>query len=85
MEYKRTKIVNKSNDALKSINGTNKCTHGYCEDNNNNHDYDYNELAYHFSKRIKVKHEPEEAQENNPVKYTADIIVEIKKMAQWCP
>jgi hypothetical protein len=34
-----------------------------CEDNN----YNYDELAYPFSKRIKLKHDPEEAQENNPV------------------
>jgi hypothetical protein len=47
-----------------------------CEDNN--YDNDYDELAYPFSKRIKLKHEPEEAQENNPVQYTADIIVEMK-------
>jgi hypothetical protein len=47
-----------------------------CLDNNYNNDHD--ELAYPFSKRIKLKHEPEEAQENNPVQYTADIIVEIK-------
>jgi hypothetical protein len=51
-------------------------TNKSCEDNNYNNDYD--ELAYPFSKRIKVKHEPEEAQENVPVQYTADIIVEIK-------
>jgi hypothetical protein len=31
-----------------------------------------------FSKRIKLKHEPEAAQENKPVQYTADIIVEVK-------
>jgi hypothetical protein len=47
-----------------------------CEDNNYNNDYD--KLYYPFSKRIKLKHEPKEAQENNPVQYTADIIVEIK-------
>jgi hypothetical protein len=41
---------------------------------NNNCD----ELAYPFSKRIKLKHEPEEAQENKPVQYTALTIVEIK-------
>jgi hypothetical protein len=84
MEGKQTKIVNKSNDDLKSINDTNtfdyskqnKMTDKFCEDNNYNNDYD--ELAYPFSKRIKLKHEPEEAQENNPVQYTADIIVEIK-------
>jgi hypothetical protein len=84
MEGKHAKIVNKSNDDLKSINDTNnfayskqdKMTDKYCEDNNYNNDYD--ELAYPFSKIIKLKHEPEEAQENNPVQYTADIIVEIK-------
>jgi hypothetical protein len=54
----------------------NKMTDKSCGDNNYNNDYD--ELAYPFSKRIKLKHELEEAQENNPVQYTADIIVEIK-------
>jgi hypothetical protein len=47
-----------------------------CEDNSYNNDYE--KLTYPFSKRIKLNHEPEEAQENNPVQYTADIIVEIK-------
>jgi hypothetical protein len=84
MEGKHTKIVNKSNDDLIIINDTetfdysmqDKITHKYCE-----HNYYYNnyeELAYPFSKRIKLKHEPEKAQENIPVQYTADIIVEIK-------
>jgi hypothetical protein len=84
MEGKHTKIVNKSNYDLISINDTStfdyyiqdKITHKYCEDNNHNNNYD--ELAYPFSKRIKLKHEQEEAQENIPVHYTADIIVEIK-------
>jgi hypothetical protein len=84
MEGKHTKIVNKSNDDLKSINDTNtfdysiqdKMTNKSCEDNNYNNYYD--ELAYPFSKIIKLKNEPEEAQENVPVQYTADIIVEIK-------
>jgi hypothetical protein len=84
MEGKHTKIVNKSNDDIISINDTDtfdysmqdKFTNKYCEDNNNNDDYD--ELAYPFSKIIKLKHEPEKAQENVPVQYTADIIVEIK-------
>jgi hypothetical protein len=44
----------------------------------NNYNNDYDELAYTFSKRIKLKHETEEAQENVPVQYTAYIIVEIK-------
>jgi hypothetical protein len=35
-------------------------------------------LVYPLSKRIKLKHETEEVQENKPVQYTADIIVEIK-------
>jgi hypothetical protein len=51
MEGKHTKIVNKSNDYLISINDTNtfdysiqdKLTHKSCEDNNYNNDYD--ELA----------------------------------------
>jgi hypothetical protein len=84
MEGKHTKIVKKSNYDFKSINDTdtfayskqNNMTDKSCEDNNYNNDYD--ELAYPFSKTIKLKHEPEEAQENNPVQYTADIIVEIK-------
>jgi hypothetical protein len=84
MEGKHTMNVTKSNDDLISINDTgtfdysiqDKITHKYCEHNNYNNDYD--ELAYPFSKRIKVKHEPEKAQENVPVQYTSDIIVEIK-------
>jgi hypothetical protein len=40
----------------------------------------YDELAYPFSKRIRLKNEPEEAQENKPVQFTADIIVEIKNI-----
>jgi hypothetical protein len=84
MEGKHTMILTKSNDDLISINYTgnfdysmqDKITHKYCEDNDYNNDYD--ELAYPFSKRIKLKHEPEKAQENVPVQYTADIIVEIK-------
>jgi ribosomal protein L15 len=84
IEGKHTMIVTKSNDDLISINDTdtfdysmqNKVTHKNCKHNNYNDDYD--ELAYHFSKRIKLKHEPEKAQEDVPVQYTADIIVEIK-------
>jgi hypothetical protein len=36
------------------------------------------EIAYPFSKRIELKHEPEAAPEDKPVQYTADIIVDIK-------
>jgi hypothetical protein len=65
MEGKHTKIVNKSNNELISIHDTDtfyysmqdKITHKSCEDNNYNNDYD--ELAYPFSKRIKLKYEPE--------------------------
>jgi hypothetical protein len=84
MQGKQPMFVTKSNDDLISINDTDifyysmqdKITHEISEHNNYNHDYD--ELAYPFSKRIKLKHEPEKAQENVPVQYTADIIVEIK-------
>jgi hypothetical protein len=85
MEGKHALIVTKHNDDLISINDTatfdysmqDKITHKSFEHNNYNNDYD--ELAYRFSKRIKLKHEPEKAQENVPVQYTtADIIVEIK-------
>jgi hypothetical protein len=84
MEGKHTKIGNKINDDLIIINDTDtfdyymqdKMTNKSCEDNNYN--YNYDELAYPSSKRIKLKHEPEKAQENVPVQYTADIIVEIK-------
>jgi hypothetical protein len=91
MEGKQQMFVNESNDELISINDTDtfdysiqdKITHAISEHNKYNNDYD--ELAYPFSKRIKLKHEPEKAHENFPVQYTADIIVEIKiEMAQWC-
>jgi hypothetical protein len=79
-----TEIVSNGDDDSKSINDTN--TFSYSEQNNmtdkpslgNNYNYNYDELAYLFSKRIKLKHEPEKAQENKPVQYTVDIIVEIK-------
>jgi hypothetical protein len=51
-------------------------TDKYCLDNNNNNNN--KEMAYPFSKIIKLKHEPEVSQENIPVQYTAGIIVEIK-------
>jgi hypothetical protein len=84
MEGKHTMNVTKSNDDSISINDSDtfdysiqdKTTHKKCEHNNYNNDDD--ELAYPFSKRIKLKHEPEKAQENVPLQYTADIIVEIK-------
>jgi hypothetical protein len=57
---------------FKQTNEPDKC---YLKDNNNDA---YDEIAYPFSKIIKPKHEPEEAQEKKTVQYTADIIVEIK-------
>jgi hypothetical protein len=85
MEGKHTEIVSNGDDDLKYINDTN--TFSYSEQNNmtdkpclgNSYNNDYDELSYPFSKKIKLKHELEEAQENKPVQYTADIIVEIKK------
>jgi hypothetical protein len=52
-------------------------TNKSCEDNNNNNNNN-DELANPFSKRIKLKYEPQKAQENVPEQYTADISVEIK-------
>jgi hypothetical protein len=92
MECKHTNIVRNDDIDSKSINDTNilsyseqnNMTYKPCFDNNYNNSYD--ELAYPFSKIIKLKHELEEAQENKPIQYTADIIVEIKiEMAQWYP
>jgi hypothetical protein len=84
MEGKQRTFVSKINDDLISINDTDtfdysiqdKITHEISKHNNYNNDYV--ELDYPFSKRIKLKHEPEKAQENVPVQYTSDIIVEIK-------
>jgi hypothetical protein len=83
MHGKHTLIVTKRSDDLKSINDTNtfdysmqdKNTHKICKYNNYNNDYD--ELAYPFSKRIKLKHEPEKAQENVPVQYTNEFFVKL--------
>jgi ribosomal protein L15 len=84
MEGKQPFFVNENNDDLISINDTNtcdnyiqnSCTHGSIKHNDYSNDYD--ELAYPFSKRIKLNHEPEKAEEHAPEQYTADIIVEIK-------
>jgi hypothetical protein len=94
MEGKHKEIVSNEYGDLTSINSTNNLFHfgqnnnmtdKYCLDNNDNNYY-YDEIAYQFSKRSKLKHEPEAAQENKPVQYTADIIVEIKiEMVQWYP
>jgi hypothetical protein len=79
---KHNEFVSKSYDDSNSITNrffdseqTNEPDKCYLKDNN----YDnYDEITYPFSKRIKLKHEPEEAPEKKPVQYTADIIVEIK-------
>jgi hypothetical protein len=79
---KHNEFVSKNYDDSKSI--TNKLFHFkqtnepdkcYLKDNNNIND---DEIAYPFSKRIKLKHEPEKAPEKKPVQYTVDFIVEIK-------
>jgi hypothetical protein len=83
MEGKKPMFVNEHNDDLISINDTNTFDYSMQNKNthesikNNNYIDDYDELAYPFRKRIKLKHEPEKAQENVPVQYTDDIIVEI--------
>jgi hypothetical protein len=84
MEGKHNEIVRNNDDdsmIIESTNnlfhvGQNNSTDKSCLDNNYNKFYD--EIVYPFSKKIKPKHEPEVAQENKPVQYTADIIVEIK-------
>jgi hypothetical protein len=84
MEGKYTEIVSNGDGDSKSINDTS--TFSYSEQNNmidkpclgNDYNNYYDELDYPFSKGIKLKHELDEAQENKPVQYTADIIVEIK-------
>jgi hypothetical protein len=79
---KHNEFVSKTYDDSKSITNkffhskqTNKPDKGYLKDINNDN---YDEIAYPFSERIKLKHEPEEAPEKKPVQYAADIIVEIK-------
>jgi hypothetical protein len=78
---KHNEIVRKNDDESMSItkkmfyfeqtNGPDKC-YFFLKVHN------CDEIAYPFSKRIKLKHEPESALEKKPVQYTADIIVEIK-------
>jgi hypothetical protein len=79
---KHNEFVSKNYDDSKSI--TNKLFHSkqtyepnkyYLKDNNNDN---YDHIAYPFSKKIRLKHDPEEAPEKKPVQYNANIIVEIK-------
>jgi hypothetical protein len=79
---KHNEFVSKNYDDSKSITTkffhfeqTNKPDKYYLKDNNNDN---YDEIAYPFSKRIRLKHDLKEAPEKKPVQYTADIIVEIK-------
>jgi hypothetical protein len=84
MEGKQNEIVIKNDDGSMSITNTNNLF--YFKQTNepdksyvkNNNKTNYNEIAYPFSKIIKLKHEPEAAPEDKPVQYTADIIVEMK-------
>jgi hypothetical protein len=84
MEGKQQMFVNENNDDLIISNDTNTFDYSMQNKNSlesinhNNYSDDYDELAYPFSKRIKLEHEPETDHENVPVQYTADIIVEIK-------
>jgi hypothetical protein len=81
MEGKQPMFVNKSNDDLIISNDTDTFYYSMQDKNthesikHNNYSEDYDELAYPFSKRIKLKHEPEKAQENVPEQYTAGSIV----------
>jgi hypothetical protein len=68
MEGKHPMFVNKSNDDLISINDTDTLDYSMQDQNthesskHNNYNDDYDELAYPFSKRIKLKHQPENVQ-----------------------
>jgi hypothetical protein len=83
MEGKHNEIVSNNDDDSMRIENTNNLFHfgqnnstdKSCLENNYNN---YDEIASPFSNRIKLKHEPGAAQENKPVQYTPDIIVEIK-------
>jgi hypothetical protein len=85
MEGKHNESVSENDGDSTSINSTNnlfrfeQTNTPDKSDIKNNKKNNYDEIAYPFSKRIKLKHEPEAAQENKPVQYTADIIVEIIK------
>jgi hypothetical protein len=79
---KHNEYVSKNDDDSMSI--TNKLFH-FEQTNETDKCYlknkkkkNYYEIAYPFSERIKLKHEPEAAPEKKPIQYNADIIVEIK-------
>jgi hypothetical protein len=84
MEGKYNEIVSNNDNDSMSIESTNH-VFDFGQNNStdksclyNNYYYYYGEISYPFSKIIKLKHEPEAAQENTPVQYTADIILEIE-------
>jgi hypothetical protein len=79
---KHNEIVSKNDDDSMSITNnlfhfeqTNEPDKRYLKNKKKNK---YDEIAYPFSKRSRLKHEPEAAPEKKPVQYNADIIVKIK-------
>jgi hypothetical protein len=82
---KHNDIVSKDDDdsmritnSLFHFEQTNEPDKYYLKNKNKNN---YGEIINPFlSKRIKLKHDPEEAPEKRPVQYTAEIIVEIKNI-----
>jgi predicted aspartyl protease len=84
MEAKHNDIVSENDDDSMSIENTNNLFL-FRQTNTPDKSYiknkkkkNYDEIHYPFSKRIKLIHELEAAQENKPVHYTAYIILEIK-------
>jgi hypothetical protein len=84
MEGKQNEIVIKNDAGSMSIANTKKLFHlkqtsepdkSYIRNSNK---INYDEFAYPFSKRFKLKHDPEAAPEDRPVQYTAGIIVAVK-------
>jgi hypothetical protein len=77
---KHNEIVSKNDDDSMIITNnlfhfeqTNDPDNCYLKDNNKNN---YDEISHPYSKRIKLKHEPEAAPEKKTVQCTADIIVD---------
>jgi hypothetical protein len=81
MEGKHTEIVSNDDGDSTSINSTKKMFHSgqnnktekSCLDNNYNNNYD--EIAYPFSKRIKLKHEPEAAHDPQGVHLRRSLVL----------
>jgi hypothetical protein len=72
-------VINNDDDSMSITNNlfhfeqTNEPYKRYLNNKNK-----YDEIAYPFSRRTKLKHETEADPEKKPVQYTAGIIVEIK-------